>query len=310
MRRLLTFALLTALAADVLAGESTGTGHARKAGTISLGDSPHGKADACAACHLPATDGAAAGPALPVVPTCLSCHPNADMHPVNVEQTDDIRVPENWPLENGRMVCSTCHAEPAHGAPFAQLKAPYHRGGPYEDVKDLCYRCHQRTTYVRKDPHHPNQARNIDSPTCAACHTRTPADGAIPTQANLRYALQETCTTCHQGAVHTGLDAHLGKVVPPERASKLPASITLTEDGRVACWTCHEVHDGSDATQRPVSPFIAGLRARNADEDWSGHVTPAIEWPGESTKPEHPPLLALPVADGSLCRACHGNGGP
>jgi hypothetical protein len=206
---------------------------------------PHGASDGCGSCHASAPEGV--GPPLPVVATCRGCHPTADMHPVDLVPTA-VHVPDAFPLEGGRVVCSTCHAEPAHGGPA--LPPPYHRGGPYENPRDLCWSCHERAPFERTDPHRPLVPRDPTSPTCSACHTTAPVRGAAPEQARLRLAIADTCTaTCHLPTPHAGAAEHLGEIVDASVRSALPEGIALTGDGRIACFTCHEVH--GDAVADP-----------------------------------------------------------
>jgi len=105
-------------------------------------EDPHGQPDACLACHEKPEGDEKVGKPLPVVATCRGCHPTADMHPVNMTPTD-VTPHAGWPLDNGQVVCSTCHVEPAHDPEkYANLPKPWHRGGPYPVITDFCYQCH------------------------------------------------------------------------------------------------------------------------------------------------------------------------
>jgi len=265
---------------------------------------PHGDPNACGACHDPATDGSASGAVRPIVKNCRSCHPTADMHPVGVAPTAQV-IPEGWPLENGLVVCSTCHGEPAH-QDFTNNQPPYHRGGPYEVLSDLCYTCHDRGGYNRSDPHHPESSRSNGDPTCAACHSGPPDAGASPENARLRYASNRVCVTCHVSSVHLGAPMHLGAVLAPDRAAKLPASMALL-NGEIMCWTCHEVHDSAKEPTGHQRTVAQGLHARILASDWDNLEGEAVTWPGDGD-PAHPRLLADSVTDGALCMHCHGRG--
>ncbi len=273
---------------------------------------PHGDPAACTACHAPAGEGQDVGPALPIVETCRSCHPTADMHPVGI-RPDEVHVAEGFPLENGLLSCATCHVEPAHGGD-AVVPPPYHRGGPYDDVRQLCYSCHERSSYTRTDPHHPAAPRDRDDPTCAACHSGVPADGATPDDARLRFPTSEPCKTCHEGELHQGVPSHVGKALDPDARVAVPTDVPLARDGTVQCWSCHDVHGFVPGTEPKVErryagrrPFADELHQRLLDDDWAGLVPADAIWP-DHADPDHPPLLALPITDGSLCKACHGDG--
>ena len=276
-------------------------------GTSSLGESPHGDPDACTACHEPGTEGKA-GPARPIVQTCRSCHPDADMHAVDVKP-QTVHVAKGFPLHDGKLTCYTCHVEPAHGGDEV-IPAPFHRGGPYENILGLCFQCHDRTTYSRHDPHHPQGPREESDDSCAACHKGPPETRVDAARARLREDPEAACRTCHEGWVHVGASTHVGKTVPPAIAAKLPEEIALL-DGRIACWTCHEVHtthveDRVDKRWRQDRPLAEALRQGAVESEWDLPDVP-LDWPGMENE-DHPPMLALPVVDGSLCHACHGDG--
>ncbi|MDP2310687.1 MAG: cytochrome c3 family protein [Pseudomonadota bacterium] len=254
--------------------------------TARLGVSPHGQPGACAACHDP-TAGAAPGAVRPVDATCRSCHPDADMHPVGMEP-QAIAIAPGFPLEAGVMTCATCHAEPSCDRAREGI-APFLRGGNPDRKVDFCNRCHEPARLERTDPHHPGEA-SADDPTCAACHNGAPAPAAPPALARLMLSPADACVTCHPGPVHAGAAEHVG-AVQPALAGELAEALPLDAGNRIACWTCHDVHAHDPTAPVPPSRLTVALR-RAA--------------PPPTT--DHPSLLALPAADGTLCRACHGKG--
>ena len=266
---------------------------------------PHGSPDGCGSCHAPGASAAEPGAPLPIVATCRSCHPTADMHPVGMAP-NKVPVAAGWPLEDGKVTCATCHSEPAHGGDAAALKAPWHRGGPYESVTRFCYSCHQAENYALTSPHTPASAGDPREASCSACHTGTPPEGASLDQARLRAGADKACTgTCHTEAPHAGSDEHMGRVVEPAIASALSASMPLL-NGQIACFTCHEVHGTSAvATASGRHTLSDGLHARALERDWSALATPSVIWP---LGMDSHAMLAEPASDGSLCRACHGAG--
>ncbi len=226
------------------------------------------------------------------------------MHMVGMPM-GDLTLPVGWPLEDDKIVCVTCHAEPACD-PARNQEAPYHRGGPYKDAFEMCWQCHDDEKLARSDPHHPTTVRSNDDSTCNACHTGRPETGASAADSHLRLEGQKVCTNCHDEPEHAGSASHLGKLVetPPG------GEIALDVDGTITCWTCHEVH-GDNANSKEIKREDAAiaLRSHALSTDWKGQVSPEATWPGDEVKdPKHPSLLALPLQDGQLCRACHGNG--
>ncbi|MES2639463.1 MAG: cytochrome c3 family protein [Myxococcota bacterium] len=277
------FLLLLVLLAIV----ATPTLQASPGASTRVGMSPHGAPGACATCHAP-TSGPSPGAVRPVDATCRSCHADADSHPVNVKPRDIVIAP-GFPLENGLVTCATCHAEPSCDAGREKL-GPFLRGGTPDRKVEFCNRCHAPTTLQRVDPHHPATPTAEGDPTCAACHSGKPEAAALPAVARLRTAPADACVTCHPGPVHAGAAEHVGKVQAPLSAA-LAQALPLDTGNRVACWTCHDVHaHGSPAPSTP-SP-----------------LTVALQRPAAPPATDHPSMLALPAADGTLCRACHGKG--
>ncbi len=267
-------------------------------------DNPHEDPTACAACHEGGPE--APGPALPIVETCTECHEDADMHPVGLVP-DAVRVAEGWPLLEGAVSCWTCHTEPACAAGEPSPE-PYLRGGAYERIQGFCYQCHDRETFTREDPHHPDERRSELDSSCAACHTGLPETGAAPEDARLREVEGGVCATCHVEHPHTGTEAHLHQPVEAVPRERIPAEVALAEDGRVRCWSCHEVHDETPEPGRRWHRGHTLAQALRADAREGWELDDVEHWPCDDPG-EHPPMLALPLEDGTLCHACHAEGG-
>lgn len=263
---------------------------------------PHGTADGCASCHVPADDGSV-GAAREVAASCYSCHPEEAHHPMEMVP-DAIRPAAGWPLENGKVVCTTCHVEPSHTG-LSDTPPPYFRGGPYADPMQFCYQCHESGAIGRADPHHASSPYAEGDASCGACHDGLPARGAAPEAALLRLGPGGACVTCHPGMPHWGASLHLGRAVADDVRAGLPAEIVLHADGTIACWTCHDVHDGYASGRATDSRFAKALREQALAGPWSDVPSEAI-FPGAN--PEHPPMLARPLENSALCAACHGEG--
>ncbi len=262
-------------------------------------DNPHSRADACGACHDAATPDGAVGAARPSVENCLACHPDADMHPVNVVPSE-VEVPGDWVLEDGKVVCATCHAEPSCDAERSR-EVPWFRGGPVQETKEFCFRCHDASGYARQDPHHPEGEEDT---TCSACHSGNPRSDASPIDSRLRVSPGRVCAECHESPIHRGVLAHLGIVMKPEQAATLPADLPLDSTGAIQCWTCHDVHgDVGEVNAARLAPREARASRALKDLARAGHP------PAAKRDAAHPALLALPITNDALCSACHGDGG-
>ncbi|MBT3218658.1 MAG: hypothetical protein HN348_06165 [Proteobacteria bacterium] len=261
---------------------------------------PHGSGAHCLSCH---DGGDEVGQPLPVVPTCRKCHPEADIHPVQIAPKE-VFVPEDWPLEGGLVVCSTCHAEPSCDSSRAK-ETPYYRGGYKGNARGFCFLCHDRKKYERVEPHHPQSGDSTSDQTCVACHISVPEDGADPSSSFLRATPLEVCSECHQQTVHAGVGTHMGRQLEADVSNQLPPNLPLAPDRTIACWTCHDVHEhsGSNQAEKNKKPHRLKVALQElASSEWE--LPSSTRMPGEFDA-EHPPLLALENGQNQLCLACH-----
>jgi hypothetical protein len=259
--------------------------------------SPHAIPDGCPACHDPGAEPGSVGSPRPAIATCRGCHPTADMHSVGVLPVD-TGIPHGWPLEQAAVTCATCHAEPACDS-RRPTEAPFLRGGPYQRPAQLCSRCHDTAALKRTSPHPPSDP---DAPPCAACHTGAPPEHAAPADARLRGPAAAICQDCHPTQVHAGVADHVGAPLDAGIASELAGRLPLAPDGTIACWTCHEVHEEPTGGPGRSGGASDSRRRRHADRLRGLARGPRPPGVGDAA------LLALPVSDGALCRACHGTG--
>lgn len=147
----------------------------------------------------------------------------------------------------------------------------------------------------RVNPHRPDPAARTEEGSCSACHVKIPAPAAAPADAELRLSPAAVCATCHPGVPHQGADTHVGQPMP-ERVT-WPAA-----EGHIACFTCHDVHRGTDAGN-VRSKYGDALHALVERRSWAGH-TQGVTLPGAGGRP----LLRAPLEGGALCRTCHGGG--
>lgn len=131
---------------------------------------------------------------------------------------------------------------------------------------------------------------------CLDCHTKVPKAQESAADYFLFDTPSENCLGCHDEMEHAGVKEHEGMDSEP-----LPGD----ENGKIACFSCHDPHPGGVIEGRKVYDAIAGERTR---EFVSTVVLPGV---GErlgmevasDTKKEV--YLRLPLADNELCIKCH-----
>ena len=160
-------------------------------------------------------------------------------------------------------------------------------------------------------PHHMTKSDgSLDMQTCGVCHNE---------DMSLQRSKVETCTLCHAQTVHAGSDEHLrasaaavkqGMAGQPKGGPALP----LTDDGRIYCGTCHFFHDPKVMSEDwlahgwlPPDSGVSGTVRQAVIDRWAALAAKSDEKAalGQfATKGTR--QLRLPVADGQLCRQCHG----
>jgi len=151
----------------------------------------------------------------------------------------------------------------------------------------------------------------LDQAICPVCHT--PDMG-------LQRSELETCTLCHSETSHGGSLEHVSAspaavaevmATRPKDALRLP----LTKEGKLYCGTCHLFHDPAVLGEPwlpsgwvpPATGFSAAVRA-GVEQRWTA-LEQAFDKGSDAGKfvAEGTRLLRAPVADGTLCRQCHGS---
>jgi hypothetical protein len=283
---------------------------------------PHGHPDHCGECH----GGADVTLSPPPMAACERCHPMTNIHLVGVAP-EEVAVPAAMLLEDGQVACVTCHDEPACGGEDRDVRGPRHfRNGPYATTLDLCFSCHQRTSYQRTDPHRdlrtPDGARN--DAVCVFCHQGVPCTEEDSKVEALRVDPLALCKSCHTQQIHVGIPSHL-VIASPEVASRIKEynleneyPIPLGPGDEIHCTSCHDPHPGLDPLPIGVSPAkLAAMRESNRAyrDDYSlprlrAELEGIVDDAGNQLRLEDGPrskggLLRIPADDGSLCLICH-----
>ena len=182
-----------------------------------------------------------------------------DAHPSDVEAPEIFkqRMPNTFPLRNGKIACITCHdvfAQCRDGRPKGVFKSGrnFLREGPYRNQTTFCFKCHDKTKYEKFNPHKQlDKNGKIITRKCLYCHKKVPD---VKTEEFKDVALigdlGPLCTRCHNKTDKTTLHSqHLRK--PSEKVLarmkqteiELGIVLPLNYDGTITCATCHNPHE-------------------------------------------------------------------
>ncbi|MES9853912.1 MAG: hypothetical protein ABW170_19000 [Candidatus Thiodiazotropha sp. L084R] len=259
-------------------------------------------------------------------------------HPVEIPIPVDMSLPSQFPLgDQNELVCDTCHGiEKLEEIPLDEVNIDEHNFlhfGPYPDLTDFCYHCHEKQDHDRYNLHLMiDKQGEIDDSACIYCHTETP-DPTIRDQANemeFRLPKAKLCYGCHLKTPHLNALVHMKE--PEEKLLELKhlaekeyaVNLPLDEEGQIACITCHSPHQagvidpdtpaGRVVEENPVAEGIIYKRtawSRVFSEDKAKRLQ---EWKAEQKnrftlseyqRVEKEILLRLPAKDGTLCLSCH-----
>lgn len=129
--------------------------------------------------------------------------------------------------------------------------------------------------------------RSGSQESCALCHEE---GGALKSEP------AKTCEGCHYRDSHAGTAEHLVVLDGDMAAFATQAGLPLAE-GRATCNTCHDSHPAGSTEHRPAATPHPAVPA-----DWQSTLLAGQPVLGNSD------TLRLPLADGQLCKACHGTG--
>jgi len=208
----------------------------------------------CVKCHTTGTPKAGSGlfaagvdPSTP----CLNCHDyKENHHPVEYVPSE----PSNsfFPLFEGKVTCLTCHL--IHGGPDRQGTHNLLRGGPYQDRREICFRCHSGEKYAAIDPHKmlvDSKVREVNGkPVCLLCHTKMPNTAEDSTDdVRFRADIGFLCWRCHPPMPDPFFSTHF--LVKPsaktlnqmhQSEERLLVILPIVPRERITCSTCHNPH--------------------------------------------------------------------
>lgn len=185
---------------------------------------------------------------------CHTEEPTPFLHPFDVKPSaeKEKRMPADFPLENGKLTCDTCHDL------YLQCQKRLFdknslRGAPYSKRTDFCFKCHEEKKYEGFDPHNQlTDAGEIIIEKCLYCHEEKP-DEKHATFKEVKFIgdIEVLCRRCHLIAGnHSGNFDHMG-IVPSEKRmnimkemeKKYNILLPLDDDGKMTCITCHNPHE-------------------------------------------------------------------
>ncbi|UCE89231.1 MAG: hypothetical protein JSW10_13260 [Pseudomonadota bacterium] len=228
--------------------------------------------------------------------SCRECHesfPDGSYHhPTGVAVPEKMKREMSKPFraslrrEDQKVGCATCHASPIQCLPERAgeraANPMFLRQGPYRLRTGVCFNCHNRDAYQRRNPHDQiTKKGKLREETCLICHIETPdlytAKSIDQVRFNLDNDLSEICMACHPWTPHPGgtlqffrggSPNHLVRPSPAvaqrmkdmQQQSQVSLPLDPT-NGKIFCGTCHNPHEkgvvktpagarGADAPQR------------------------------------------------------------
>lgn len=212
------------------------------------------------------------------------------------------RMLPEFPLQAGLLTCLTCHDVSRDCKVGSPEVGPRHHllcGWQASNPLAFCSHCHTSEGYRPFNAHDQVEANRAKTDTCAWCHTDVP-DANFYQEEAARYTLRDksskVCLNCHpmmkDHPTHSHMEAtpsaelmwHISayELQPKLRLSfeqrlkytsavrRTPRAIPFDENGRIACYTCHNPHEKGllpDANPRslgaePEQAAAHRLRAR------------------------------------------------
>lgn len=188
--------------------------------------------------------------------SCLICHHDhkKNHHPVDFTppHIDLINIDENkFPLFGGKIQCFTCHT--ADGE-YIKGNDKLLRGGPYNDNRTLCFKCHYQDKYSQINVHLMHEEggglRTIEGKlVCTFCHPQNINNLYSTETVEFKADISFLCLRCHPEMSAPHIKGHFS-IVPTEKTkNKIRAFedthnviLPLVPRGKMTCATCHNPH--------------------------------------------------------------------
>jgi len=202
-------------------------------------------------------------------------------------------MPAELPLRNGLLTCLTCHDVSGDCKADKTDTGPRHllREWRASDPLAFCSRCHASEDYRPFNAHDQVDANEPKTDTCAWCHSDVPDVNAYREEApatTLRDKSSRICVNCHSMGKDHPTHAHMGATPSAETMTHIcayelqaklrlpfeqlvkyavavkrtPRAIPFDENGRIACYTCHNPHE--KGLLPDANPRSLGTEAKQA----------------------------------------------
>ncbi|TCK06239.1 cytochrome c3 family protein [Phorcysia thermohydrogeniphila] len=248
---------------------------------------------------------------------CLRCHSGCPtlhvVSEVKVKETECLRVPSDFPLKDGRMVCTTCHDMTSKGKDFLRAKKRLLKRF------DFCFQCHNPDCYRQFNPHktiaseltweekkkaciycHGVGATLDAYKACVGCHTKTPHVGA-PEHLFASKEKVRKLVEGKEGVLNiTSMKELKPKVDESVLRERKPKVILV--NGKIECITCHNPHPQIAFAAPPMDREWAEVAKRDLDYRLK-KMKEKLE--GFELKTEEVELMSRELTGGKLCQVCH-----
>ena len=196
------------------------------------------------------------------------------IHPVDIAPSVEKRkrIPPDFPLENGKLTCLTCH-DIYRQCQKRLFELNSLRGAPYPRRTDFCYNCHVKEAYGQTDPHQQlDKNDEIVIVTCLICHKEKPDEKhATFKEVTFIGNIETMCRRCHHIAGnHSGNIDHMGLIPSPAGLKKIKivevkynVRLPLDENGKMTCITCHNPHEKGVIPESSPGAKGAGSKYRH-----------------------------------------------
>ncbi len=202
---------------------------------------------------------------------CVNCHDyKENHHPTDFVPANTSIFP--FPLFQGKVTCLSCHE--IHGGPDRRGTKRLLRGGPYEDRRQICFRCHSQERYALINPHNmldkEKKFRQVNGkPVCLVCHAKVPnPERDVTATVQFRADVGFLCWRCHPPMPDPFFSSHFLVKPSPEVLKNMQETeateiviFPLVPRDRITCSTCHNPHE-EGVIQREGAAKGAGRKGR------------------------------------------------